>query len=250
MTRYASATGHHVTRRFGWDCHGLPVEFEIDKKLGVTCREDVLAMGIGVYNEECRSIVMRYSKEWEATVRRVGRWIDFRNDYKTLDPAFMESVWCAARPAPHPASVPHAGRAMLSACVNGSESDFGPDMTGQRCPLLGYRPGGAAGRPSERERPERAPPHARRWVFKSLHEKGLVYRGFKVMPYSTRCNTPLSNFEAGLDYRDVPDPAIMARAPPPPPRLQRAVADRGMMETSGHMPHARRTYTWATHVAP
>lgn len=93
VTRYATAVGHHVTRRFGWDCHGLPVEHEIDKKLNVKCRDDVMAMGIDVYNEECRSIVMRYSKEWEIVVQRIGRWIDFENDYKTLDPSFMESVW-------------------------------------------------------------------------------------------------------------------------------------------------------------
>jgi isoleucyl-tRNA synthetase len=93
---------------------------------------------------ECRSIVMRYSKEWEKTVTRTGRWIDFDNDYKTLDPNFMESVW---------------------------------------------------------------------WVFKTLWEKDLVYKGFKVMPYSTACNTPLSNFEAGLDYRDVSDPAVMVSFP-------------------------------------
>lgn len=59
MTRYATTTGHHCTRRFGWDCHGLPVEYEIDKKLGIKSRDDVLKMGIDVYNEECRSIVMR-----------------------------------------------------------------------------------------------------------------------------------------------------------------------------------------------
>jgi hypothetical protein len=93
VTRYQSARGHHVTRRFGWDCHGLPVEHEIDKKLGIRSKDDVLAMGIDKYNEECRSIVMRYSKEWEKTVTRMGRWIDFQNDYKTLDPEFMESVW-------------------------------------------------------------------------------------------------------------------------------------------------------------
>ena len=111
VTRYASATGHHVSRRFGWDCHGLPVEYEIDRTfstsafpasalfpwhslcLDIKSRDDVLKMGIPVYNEECRSIVMRYSKEWEKTVKRLGRWIDFENDYKTLDVSFMESVW-------------------------------------------------------------------------------------------------------------------------------------------------------------
>ncbi|KAL7176880.1 hypothetical protein ACSBR2_030254 [Camellia fascicularis] len=93
VTRYQTMRGHHVTRRFGWDCHGLPVEFEIDKKLGIKTRDDVLKMGIGNYNEECRSVVTRYVKEWETIVTRTGRWIDFRNDYKTMDLKFMETVW-------------------------------------------------------------------------------------------------------------------------------------------------------------
>lgn len=93
VTRYQTMTGHHVTRRFGWDCHGLPVENEIDKKLGIKKREDVLKLGIGNYNEECRSIVTRYVSEWEAVITRTGRWIDFKNDYKTMDLNFMESVW-------------------------------------------------------------------------------------------------------------------------------------------------------------
>jgi isoleucyl-tRNA synthetase len=64
VTRYAHMTGHHVDRRFGWDCHGLPIEFEIDKQEGVRTKQDVLKMGIDVYNEKCRAIVMRYSREW------------------------------------------------------------------------------------------------------------------------------------------------------------------------------------------
>lgn len=144
VTRYAHQTDHYVSRRFGWDCHGLPVEYEIDKKLGITGRDMVLQMGVANYNAECRSIVQRYTAEWEKTVSRLGRWIDFKNDYKTMDPQFMESVW---------------------------------------------------------------------WVFKTLFEKGLVYRGYKVMPYSTACGTPLSNFEAGLDYRDTIDPAVVVTFP-------------------------------------
>ncbi|CAI5520474.1 unnamed protein product [Closterium sp. Naga37s-1] len=144
VTRYQTATGHHVTRRFGWDCHGLPVEYEIDQKLNVKSRDDVMRMGIDVYNEECRSIVMRYSSEWRDIITRMGRWIDFDNDYKTLDAGYMESCW---------------------------------------------------------------------WVFSQLYAKGLVYRGFKVMPFSTACNTPLSNFEAGLNYKDVSDPAVVVMFP-------------------------------------
>jgi isoleucyl-tRNA synthetase len=126
-----------VPRRFGWDTHGVPVEHEIDKKLGITSRADVLAMGIDKYNAECRAIVMRYSSEWRATVERMGRWIDFDNDYKTLNLSFMESVW---------------------------------------------------------------------WAFKQLFDMDLVYRGLKVMPYSTGLLTPLSNFEAGQNYKEVNDP--------------------------------------------
>ena len=77
--RYAHMNGFHVDRRFGWDCHGLPVEHEIDKRLNITGPQDVAAMGIDKYNAECRSIVMRYAGEWESTVKRLGRWIDFKN---------------------------------------------------------------------------------------------------------------------------------------------------------------------------
>lgn len=144
VTRYAHSTGHFVDRRFGWDCHGLPVEHEIDKKLGIKGKEDVMAMGIPAYNAECRAIVMRYQSEWKDTVERMGRWIDFDGGYKTMNTSFMETVW---------------------------------------------------------------------WVFGQLFKKDLVYRGMRVMPYSTACTTPLSNFEAGSDYRDVVDPAIVISFP-------------------------------------
>uniref|UniRef100_A0A1B6DSJ0 Isoleucine--tRNA ligase, cytoplasmic n=1 Tax=Clastoptera arizonana TaxID=38151 RepID=A0A1B6DSJ0_9HEMI len=144
VTRYAHQSGFHVERRFGWDCHGLPVEFEIDKALGIKGPSDVAKMGIAAYNNECRKIVMRYSSDWEKIVERIGRWIDFENDYKTLYPWFMESIW---------------------------------------------------------------------WVFSELWNKGMVYRGVKVMPYSTACNTPLSNFESGENYKEVVDPAVVVSFP-------------------------------------
>ena len=75
VTRYAHQTGYHVERRFGWDTHGLPVEYEIDKTLGIKGPEDVAKMGIAAYNAECRKIVTRYAKEWETIVGRLGRWI-------------------------------------------------------------------------------------------------------------------------------------------------------------------------------
>lgn len=75
VTRYAHQQGFHVERRFGWDCHGLPVEFEIDRALGIKGPEDVEKMGIAAYNNECRKIVTRYVNEWETIVGRIGRWI-------------------------------------------------------------------------------------------------------------------------------------------------------------------------------
>ncbi|KAI9677278.1 MAG: isoleucine--tRNA ligase [Trizodia sp. TS-e1964] len=140
VPRYWSMKGYHVERRFGWDTHGLPIEHEIDKKLGISGKQAVMQMGIEKYNEECRAIVMRYASEWRQTIDRLGRWVDFDNDYKTMDPSFMESVW---------------------------------------------------------------------WVFKELFSKDAVYRGYKVMPYSTALTTPLSNFEAQQNYKNTQDPAVV-----------------------------------------
>ena len=139
IPRYYTMQGFYVQRRFGWDCHGLPIEHEIDKKLGMSAQQAVEQLGIKGYNDECRSIVQRYTAEWEKTITRIGRWVDFRNDYKTMDASFMESVW---------------------------------------------------------------------WVLKQLWEKDLVYRGVKVVPFSTALGTVLSNFEAGSNYQDVQDPAV------------------------------------------
>lgn len=93
IPRYYTMQGYYVQRRFGWDCHGLPIEHEIDKKLGMSAQQAVEQFGIKAYNDECRGIVQRYTAEWEKTITRIGRWVDFRNDYKTMDPNFMESVW-------------------------------------------------------------------------------------------------------------------------------------------------------------
>ncbi|KAJ2907126.1 tRNA synthetases class I-domain-containing protein [Zalerion maritima] len=93
IPRYWSMKGYHVERRFGWDTHGLPIEHEIDKKLGISGKAAVMEIGLEKYNAECRAIVMRFSEEWRHTVERLGRWIDFDNDYKTMDVTFMESEW-------------------------------------------------------------------------------------------------------------------------------------------------------------
>ena len=145
ITRYATMTGHHVPRRFGWDCHGLPIEHTIDKDLGLETKKQREEFGLREYNEECRSIVMTYAESWRKIITRFGRWIDFDDDYKTLDSSFMESVW---------------------------------------------------------------------WVFKTIYDKGHVYRGCKVMPYSNACNTTLSNFEAALNFKEnILDPAIYITFP-------------------------------------
>ena len=139
VPRYFTMKGYHVDRRFGWDCHGLPIEQEIDKKFGMSASDFVAAHGVKKYNDECRGIVDRYVNEWEKTIGRLGRWVDFKNDYKTMDLTFMESVW---------------------------------------------------------------------WVFKSVWDKGLIYQGNKIVPYSSALQTALSNFEAGQNYQDIQDPAV------------------------------------------
>lgn len=139
VPRYKTMQGYYVPRRFGWDCHGLPVENEIEKTQGLSGGLEIERFGIDKFNEECRSIVLRYTEEWKSTVERMGRWVDFEQTYRTMDKTFMETVW---------------------------------------------------------------------WAFSQLYAKGLVYEGFKVMPYSAKLGTPLSNFEANLNYRDVDDPSL------------------------------------------
>ena len=93
IPRYKTMRGFRVERKFGWDCHGLPVENLIEKELGLEDKQAILEYGIDNFNEACRNSVLRYTSEWEETVSRMGRWVDFKNDYKTMDPEFMESIW-------------------------------------------------------------------------------------------------------------------------------------------------------------
>ncbi|MDP1880895.1 MAG: isoleucine--tRNA ligase [Parachlamydiaceae bacterium] len=139
VLRYKTMKGFYVPRRFGWDCHGIPVESEIEKNFNLSGAPSIEKFGIARFNEECRSIVLRYTEEWKTIVNRMGRWVDFNNTYRTMDKPFMESVW---------------------------------------------------------------------WVFKEIYEKGFVYEGLKVMPFSAKLGTPLSNFEASENYKDVDDPSI------------------------------------------
>jgi isoleucyl-tRNA synthetase len=92
VPRYRTMRGYKVERRFGWDTHGLPAELEVERQLGITDKSQIDAMGIAEFNEACRESVLRYTDEWREYVTRQARWVDFDNDYKTLDPSFMESV--------------------------------------------------------------------------------------------------------------------------------------------------------------
>jgi len=93
IPRYITMRGKKVERRFGWDCHGLPVEYEMEKELGISGKREIEKFGVSEFNEACRSIVLRYTGEWRRIITRSGRWVDFDHDYKTMDTDYMESIW-------------------------------------------------------------------------------------------------------------------------------------------------------------
>jgi len=93
IPRYVTMKGKRVERRFGWDCHGLPVEYEMEKELGISGKTQIEKFGVAKFNEACRSIVLRYTDEWRRIMTRSGRWVDFDHDYKTMDSDYMESIW-------------------------------------------------------------------------------------------------------------------------------------------------------------
>ncbi len=141
VPRYQTMRGRQVDRRFGWDCHGLPAELHSEKELNLSGRRDILKYGVARFNEHCRNSVMQFRSDWEYYVNRAARWVDFENDYRTMDLAYMESTM---------------------------------------------------------------------WAFKQLWDKGLIYEGYRVVPYSWAAQTPLSHFETRLDnsYRSRQDPAL------------------------------------------
>ncbi|MCJ0903747.1 isoleucine--tRNA ligase [Rhodococcus sp. ARC_M6] len=146
VPRFQTMRGRKVERRFGWDCHGLPAELEAEKQLGIKDKSEIDVMGLAKFNDYCRSSVLKYTDDWREYVTRQARWVDFDNDYKTLDIDFMESVM---------------------------------------------------------------------WAFKELFDKGLIYQGFRVLPYSWYEQTPLSNQETKLDdaYKMRQDPAVTVDMP-------------------------------------
>ena len=142
VPRYQTMRGRRVERRFGWDTHGLPAELEAMSQLGIKTKEEILEIGIEAFNDKCRESVLKYTHEWEEYVTRQARWVDFENDYRTLNPDYMESVI---------------------------------------------------------------------WAFKQLYDKGLVYEGFRILPYCWNDQTPLSNHELRMDddvYQNRQDPAV------------------------------------------
>jgi isoleucyl-tRNA synthetase len=92
VPRYFTMRGYRVPRRWGWDCHGLPVEYEVEKELGLSGPADIAALGLGRFTEACRALVLRYATEWERIVTRLGRWVDFKDAYRTMDRSYMDSV--------------------------------------------------------------------------------------------------------------------------------------------------------------
>src|SRR5260221_4557704 len=130
VPRYQTMRGKMVERRFGWDCHGLPAELHSETELKLSGRRDILKYGVARFNEHCRTSVMQFRKDWEYYVNRSARWVDFDNDYRTMDLSYMESTM---------------------------------------------------------------------WAFKQLWDKGYVYEGFRVVPYSWAAQTPLSQSETRLD---------------------------------------------------
>ena len=128
IPRYQTMRGNYVERRFGWDTHRLPIEALAQDALGISGAHEIKKFGVDKFNEQCRSMVLRYVGEWRKTVTRMGRWVDFDNDYKTMNPGFMETIW---------------------------------------------------------------------WIFKQLWDQGRIYKSYRIMPYSWKLSTPLSNFEAG-----------------------------------------------------
>ncbi len=141
--RFQTMRGRYVERRNGWDCHGLPVEFEIEKKFNVSGKQQIMELGLEKFNQACRDSVFTYKSDWEDFFDRIGRWTDKDNAYATIDNTYIESVW---------------------------------------------------------------------WTFAQIYKKGLIYKGFKCMPYCPRCATPLSNFEVNEGYRDdVSDPSVIVK---------------------------------------
>jgi isoleucyl-tRNA synthetase len=137
--RHRAMLGRHVPRKAGWDTHGLPVEIEVEKALGISGKQDIEALGVEEFNRRCRESVWTYRAEWERMVERIAHWLDYEDPYVTYTNDYIESEW---------------------------------------------------------------------WALKTLYERGLLYRGHKILPYCARCGTALSSHEVAQGYEDVEDPSV------------------------------------------
>ena len=137
--RHRAMKGFHVPRKAGWDTHGLPVEIEVEKSLGISGKPEIEKVGVAEFNRLCRESVWKYKSEWEAVSERMGYWLDYSDPYITYENEYVESVW---------------------------------------------------------------------WALKTLHEKGLLYQGHKILPYCARCGTALSSHEVAQGYEEVEDPSV------------------------------------------
>lgn len=144
VCRHRTMQGRSVTRIAGWDTHGLPVEIEAERRLGISGKPDIERIGIEAFNQVCRDSVFTYKEEWERLSERIGYWLDYSKPYVTFHTPYIESVW---------------------------------------------------------------------WILKSMAERGLLYRGYKSVPYCPRCGTALSSHEVAQGYRDIADPSLYFLAP-------------------------------------
>ncbi|MFZ5924146.1 MAG: isoleucine--tRNA ligase [Bacillota bacterium] len=142
VPRYRTMAGYHVPRKGGWDTHGLPVELEIEKELGISGKREIEDYGVESFIEKCKESVFRYKREWERMTERVGFWIDLDGAYITYTNEYIESVW---------------------------------------------------------------------WALRQIWDKGLLYRGYKVVPYCPRCGTALSSHEVAQGYAEVEDPSVYVK---------------------------------------
>lgn len=142
--RYKTMQGYFVRRKAGWDCHGLPVELEVEKELGISTKTEIERFGVEEFVRRCKASVNFYIGEWEKMIRRLGFWIDLSDPYVTYKDEYIETLW---------------------------------------------------------------------WELKRIHELGLLYQGYKILPYCPRCGTPLSSHEVAQGYRRTTDPSVFVLMP-------------------------------------
>ena len=142
IPRYQTMKGKHVLRKAGWDTHGLPVELEVEKKLGLDGKQDIEKYGVEPFIKQCKDSVFKYTSEWKTMSDRLGYWCDMDNPYVTYHDDYIESEW---------------------------------------------------------------------WAIKEIWKKGLLYKGYKIVPYCPRCGTALSSHEVAQGYKDVTEKSVYVK---------------------------------------